>query len=86
MTEQQTQQRRYWFPAKPYGWGWGMPSAWQGWLVLALFAALLGLGMLMFPPAQARLAYSLYVAALGAALVAVCWLKGEPPRWRWGKK
>jgi len=19
------------------------------------------------------------------ALTAVCWLKGEPPRWRWGK-
>jgi hypothetical protein len=22
--------------------------------------------------------------ALSAVLVAVCWWKGEPPRWRWG--
>jgi hypothetical protein len=25
---------RYWFPAKTYGWGWGLPSTWEGWLVL----------------------------------------------------
>jgi hypothetical protein len=24
-----------------------------------------------------------YVALLVAALIVVCWLKGEPPRWRW---
>ena len=33
---------QYWFPAKTYGWGWGLPITWQGWLVflaaLALFA------------------------------------------------
>lgn len=79
-------QTRYWFPAKSYGYGWGLPSAWQGWLVLAVFAALLGVGALLFPPAQARLAYSVYAVVLFGALMAVCWLKGEPPRWRWGKK
>jgi hypothetical protein len=26
---------RYWFPAKRYGWGWGLPVTWQGWAVLA---------------------------------------------------
>ena len=26
---------KYWFPAKRYGWGWGLPSTWQGWIVLA---------------------------------------------------
>jgi len=24
------------------------------------------------------------VAVLCALLIGVCWLKGEPPRWRWG--
>jgi hypothetical protein len=28
--------------------------------------------------------YLAYVAALCGLLVGVCWLKGEPPRWRWG--
>ena len=23
----------YWFPAKSYGFGWGLPITWQGWLV-----------------------------------------------------
>ncbi len=23
-----------WFPAKKYGYGWGMPVVWQGWVVL----------------------------------------------------
>ena len=39
---------RYWFPAKRYGWGWGLPVAWQGWLVLAVFFGLVAAGMLFF--------------------------------------
>jgi len=23
-------ERDYWFPAKRYGWGWGIPNRWQG--------------------------------------------------------
>ena len=30
-------QPKYWFPAKRYGWGWGLPGTWQGWLVVAAF-------------------------------------------------
>lgn len=35
----------YWFPAKRYGWGWGFPSRWQGWMVLAIYAVLLVVGI-----------------------------------------
>ena len=74
----------YWFPAKRYGWGWGLPVTWKGWAVLAVFIALFGLGFMLFPPNSA-LAYLLaYVAVLTTLLVAICWLKGEPLRWRWG--
>ena len=31
---------RYWFPAKRYGWGWGLPAVWQGWVVLVGFIGL----------------------------------------------
>ena len=32
-----------WFPTKTYGWGWGLPRRWQGWVVVvAFFAALAG--------------------------------------------
>ncbi len=40
-------ERKYWFSAKRYGWGWGIPSSWQGWLVLAAFVALLVVGSLL---------------------------------------
>jgi len=43
-------ERKYWFPAKGYGWGWGIPSSRQGWLVLATFGMLLVVGIFLFPP------------------------------------
>ena len=76
----------YWFPAKRYGWGWGPPRAWQGWLVLAAFVALLALGAIVILPTRQPVCFVVYAAVLCAALVAVCYLKGEPPRWRWGKR
>ena len=76
----------YWFPAKRYGWGWGLPSSWQGWLVMACYVALLALGFALFPPAGRTAGFLAYVATLTALLIAICWVKGEPPRWRWGDK
>jgi hypothetical protein len=76
---------KYWFPAKRYGWGWGIPATWQGWLTLFIFFALVIAGVFIFPPAHAPAAFFLYVAALSAGLIGVCWLRGEPPRWRWGE-
>jgi len=32
------QEQNYWFPAKRYGWGWGIPVTWQGWAVMAIFS------------------------------------------------
>ena len=74
----------YWFPAKRYGWGWGLPSAWEGWLVLAAFLALLIAGVFIFPPRRALVGFVAYTIVLAVLLTAVCWIKGEPPRWRWG--
>lgn len=75
----------YWFPAKTYGWGWGLPATWQGWVVLAGYAGILVLGGALLNPAQHPTAYATLVALASAALVAVCAWKGEPPRWRWGR-
>ncbi len=77
-------QPKYWFPAKRYGWGWGLPTAWQGWLVLAVFLVLVLAGSLLFPPRAQPGSYYTYVAVLCGLLIGVCWLKGEAPRWRWG--
>ena len=76
----------YWFPAKQYGWGWGVPSVWQGWVVLAIFTILLTAGGAFLLPAYGPVIFTAYTVLVSAGLVAVCWLKGEPPAWRWGDK
>lgn len=77
---------KYWFPAKRYGWGWGPPRTWQGWLVLVAFFALLAVGAIVFLPKQETGGFLAYTAVLVALLIAICYVTGEPPRWRWGGK
>ena len=77
-------EREYWFRAKRYGWGWGLPMTWQGWMVLVAFIVLLVLGSILFPPHKQLWSYLAYVVVLALLLTGICWLKGEPPRWRWG--
>ena len=81
----QTQQK-YWFPARSHGWGWGFPDRREGWLALAAFAILVIVGLLAFPPITAPASFGAYMISLFAVLIFVCWFKGEPPTWRWGKK
>ena len=76
---------KYWFPAKQYGWGWGPPSGWQGWVVLAVFAVLLAASAIVFPPKANAIAFLVCTLGLTVALVGICYAKGEPPSWRWGK-
>jgi hypothetical protein len=76
----------YWFPAKTYGWGWGPPITWQGWAVMAVFVALLFGGIAFLLPAYGHQVFVAYTVGLGAMLIGICWLKGEPPHWRWGDK
>ena len=40
---------RHWFPAKRYCWGWGLPSTWEGWVVLAVYLALLAALIVLVP-------------------------------------
>jgi len=75
--------KRYWFPAKKYGWGWGPPSAWQGWV--ALLASLVVMAraavtLLPYNPAK----FGLVTAGTVVVLMIICYIKGEPPSWRWG--
>jgi hypothetical protein len=77
-------ERTIWFPAKTLGWGWGLPIKWQGWVVLVGYLVLLSLGTIVLDPRFHMIGFLVYTALLSAALIAVCWLKGERPRWRRG--
>ena len=80
----QPNEKKIWFPAKKYGWGWGPPCAWQGWVVLLLFIASAVAEILLIDNQHIGLKIALF-AFLLCVLMAFCWIKGEPPRWRWGK-
>ena len=77
-------EQTYWFPAKRYGWGWGLPVVWQGWFVIAAFACLVLGGAVVLLPSYGPAVFVAYSVLLCLILVAICWLKGEPARWRWG--
>ncbi len=77
-------ERRYWFPAKRYGWGWGTPTTLQGWAVLiAWLATVMPIGVWLAP--HSPLLFCLFLAIMLVVLLLVCYAKGEPPRWRWGR-
>ena len=77
-------EKKIWFPAKRYGWGWGPPACWQGWVVMAVWLLLMGLSAWLLSPRH-PLIFQGVVGFLVIFLIAVCWWKGEKARWRWGK-
>lgn len=76
-----------WFQRKRYGWGW-TPCSWQGRLTTFLFVASI-LGISIAKEKTGYLSNELFwgaIVLLSAILLAVCYLKGEKPRWTWGEK
>jgi hypothetical protein len=72
----------YWFPAKRYGWGCGLPITWQGWLVTIVYFILMIGGIIGISPKVNLPAFIGYMSVITIAMLSICWLKGEPPRWR----
>lgn len=78
---------RYWFPAKTgFGYGWGLPIRWQGWVVYALAFTGLAATFFIFPPSKNLVWFLGLQWTIILLLVLVCFLKGEPPRWNSGRK
>lgn len=77
--------RPYWFPAKNYGWGWGFPCAWQGWVTFIIFIGGVSILPFVINPSEHLLTFMAATVGAAAILIGVCYAKGEPPRWRWGK-
>ena len=79
----QPNEKKAWFPTKRYGWGWGPPCSWQGWVVLVIWAIMIFVGLLHLK--NHPVISIIYLFVLIIALLIVCLLKGEKPHWRWGK-
>jgi uncharacterized membrane protein len=76
--------KRYWFYAKSHGYGWGLPATWEGWVVLIAFLAAAIGGMAIFPPEPTPLPYIAFLAVISVLLTLICYVTGEPAKWRWG--
>ncbi len=74
-----------WFYAKSYGWGWGLPARWQGWVCLLTYLAAIALSAAGVLPAHPKW-FAAITGILSALLVGICYWKGETPKWRWGGK
>ncbi|HUZ07167.1 MAG TPA: hypothetical protein VMV89_06730 [Candidatus Paceibacterota bacterium] len=77
-------EKKIWFPAKKYGWGWGLPNCWQGWIVMLAWLMLLGIGGVLLMPKHSRIFFS-YTVILVGVWILILFFKGEKPRWRCGK-
>lgn len=87
-------EKRLWFKAKLFGWGW-YPATWEGWLVILIWVGILVahtsyLGSwtekspseLSYPEMfEFLIPFAIYTGLL----IWVSYVKGEKPRWRWGK-
>lgn len=87
-------QKKIWFKAKQYGWGW-YPATWQGWVSVLVYVMLIipapyvilrDIPQGTTPPPLAIVLVLLWYGFLTSALLTVCFKKGERPRWRWGGK
>jgi hypothetical protein len=84
--EPNPEEKKFWFPAKKYGWGWGPPVCWQGWIIMLGYFGMVGAGAFLLLPKIHTTLFFCYVGALTIALIVICFLKGEKPGWRWGGK
>jgi hypothetical protein len=82
------EQKKLWFRAKMYGWGW-YPISWQGWVVLLIYVvAMIKIVTSLAPQhsgSDALFALAIRVVPLTILLLIICYAKGERPRWHWGK-
>lgn len=77
-----------WFKRKLYGWGW-TPVTWQGWSIILGFIVILVVDSIrtagpMSPTDLPPIAFVLRVLLYVAVLIALCYKKGEKPKWQWG--
>ena len=79
-----TNNPRYWFRAKRYGLGWGLPPAWQGWVFFLLWMLIVPLGLLFLPSGSRPMRWA-FTSAMVLLLLFICYWKGEPTGRRWNR-
>lgn len=67
-----------WFSAKRYGYGSGLPIAWQGWVVLGVYLSTVILASLALSPLLA-----MFVLVISTPVLLVVCARRTAGGWRW---
>ena len=78
-------ERPEWFAPRRYGLGAGRPITWHGWAVMAAFALVVGVALLIFGPRD-PMALTIVGPAIAALLVVAARTPRGGWRWRWGER
>ena len=73
-----------WFQAKRFGYGWGPPTCWQGWIVMIAWLAIFFSGTIWLIKSDRIDLTAVFWPAMIVLLIVILYTKGEKPRWRWG--
>ena len=77
---------KFWFPAKRYGWRWGLANCWQGLVIQIGYVVLLIFSARTLLPREQKAEFWILVLVSTILFIAIHWLKGEKPlAWRWGE-
>ncbi len=83
--------KKPWSHAKKYGFGWGLPATWQGWIVFIAYIAVL-IFIISHIHARGHSISGVLTSFLPQILLTtlvfgvIVYLTGEKPKWRWGNK
>ncbi len=82
-------QKKLWFKAKDYGWGW-YPVTWQGWVITLVYILFLSYIFTVSDSDSHSVSDTLISVSIpfilgSSLLILICYKKGEKPSWRWGK-
>jgi len=86
--ENDTQNKKLWFKAKKFGWGW-YPASWQGWLITIVYIGVI-LALALSLDEGSTNKETVFVLVIPLILLTITFIRiayrtGEKPEWRWGK-
>lgn len=90
MSKNKLPSSKLWFRAKNYGYGW-YPVTWEGWTVIIIYILFIvyrgnTVNKMFDTDSSFIFRYFFEILFSIIPLLVICYLKGERPQWRWGKK
>jgi ACR3 family arsenite efflux pump ArsB len=81
--------KKLWFKAKTYGWGW-TPCSWEGWVVVLLYIVVItihSINIEKFTTSETDVIINFVIPLVinTIFLIIISYVKGEKPQWRFRK-